>query len=54
MPIKNFAWGSPVEITSRTDKEFNFEYVPKAFIERELRSLNGNKATGIDDLNAGL
>ena len=54
MPIKNFAWGGPVEITSRTDKEFNFEYVLKTFIERELRSLNQNKATGIDDLNAGL
>ena len=54
MPIKNFAWGSPVEITSRTDKEFNFEYVPKTFIERELRSLNRNKATGIDNLYAGL
>ena len=23
-PIKDFVWGSPVEITSRTDKEFNF------------------------------
>ena len=54
MPIKNFAWHSPVEITSRTDKEFNFEYVPKTFIERELRSLNRNKATGINNLNAGL
>ena len=54
MPIKNFAWGSPVEITSRTDKEFNFEYVPKTFIERELRSSNRNKATGIDNLYAGL
>ena len=54
MPIKNFAWGGPVETTSRTDKEFNFEYVPKTFIERELRSLNRNKATGTNDLNAGL
>ena len=54
IPIKNFAWGSPVEITSRTDKEFNFEYVPKTFIERELRSLNRKKATGINDLNVGL
>ena len=54
MPIKNFAWGSPVKITSTSDKEFNFEYVPKTFIERELRSLNQNKATDINDLNAGL
>ena len=34
MPIKNFAWDGPVETTSRTNKEFNFEYVPKTFIER--------------------
>ena len=40
MPIKNFAWGGPVETTSRTNKEFNLEYVPKTFIERELQSLN--------------
>ena len=37
MPIKIFAWGGPVEITSRTDKGFNFEYVPKTFVQRELR-----------------
>ena len=54
MPIKNFAWGSPVEITSRTIKQFNFEYVPKTFVERELKSSNWNKTTGIGDLNAGL
>ena len=53
-PIKDFVWGSPVEITSRTDKEFNFQFLPKIFIERELRSLNRNKVTGIDDLNVGL
>ena len=53
MPIKNFAWGSPVEITSRSDKEFNFEYVPMTFMERALRSLNRTKVADIDDLNAG-
>ena len=53
MPIKNFTWGSPVEIISRSDKEFNFEYVPMTFMERELRSLNRTKVTDIDDLNAG-
>ena len=54
MLIKNFAWGSPVKITSTNDKEFNFEYVPKTFTERELRSLNQNKATDINYLNDGL
>ena len=54
MPINDFGWGSPVEITSRDDIEFNFEYVPKIFIERELRSLNRNKTTGIDYFSAGL
>ena len=32
--------------THKTDIEFNSEYVPKIFVEREMRSLN--------DLNAGL
>ena len=54
MPIKDCIWGSAVEIISRTDKEFNFEYVPKIFIKRKLRSLNRHKATVIEDLNAGL
>ena len=39
MPIKYFAWYGPVEVTSRTDKEFNFRYVPKIFIEREWTPL---------------
>ena len=45
MPINDFAWGSPVEIKSKTGIECNFEYVPQIFVEREMRSLN--------DLNAG-
>ena len=45
--IKDFDWGSPVEMTSRTDKEFNFECIPNIFIERELIVI------GTDDLNAG-
>ena len=53
-PIKDFVWASPVEITSRTDKDLNFKFLPKIFIERELRSLNRNKVTGIDNLNVGL
>lgn len=51
MLTKDFAWGSPVEITSRIDKEVNFEYVSKIFIERELRLLNWNEATDIGNLN---
>ena len=38
-PIKDFAWGSRLEITSTADKEFNFQYGLKIFIEREVRSL---------------
>ena len=54
MPIKNFAWCSPVEITNIIEiTNINFEYVPMTFMERELRSLNRTKATDIDDLNAG-
>ena len=45
---------SSKEITSRTVKKFNFKYVPKIFIERELRSLNRDKSTGIHDLNISL
>ena len=45
---------SSKEITSRTVKEFNFKYVPKIFIERDLRSLNRNKSTSKHDLNINL
>ena len=38
-PIKDFAWVSPLEITNTADKEFNFEYGLKIFIEKEVRSL---------------
>ena len=45
---------SSKEITSRTVKKFNVKYVPEIFIERELRSLNRDKSTGIHDLNISL
>ena len=45
---------SSKEITSTTVKKFNFKYIPEIFIERELRSLNRDKSTGIHDLNISL
>ena len=39
-----------VQTLKQTDTTFNFEYVPKTFIQRDLKL---GKVTGIDDLNAG-
>ena len=54
IPMTNFTWRKPIEIASRTNKKFNFKYVSKLFVEKQLNSLKRNKASGLDDLPPGL
>ena len=47
-PITNFVWCYNDKKQLRTKKIFHFLYISTAFVERELRHLNRNKATGTD------
>ena len=47
-------WRPPIIRPLRTLQTFNFTYVPKIFVERELKNLKRNKATGADDLPPGM
>ena len=47
-------WRPPKIRPLRTLQTFNFTYVPKIFVERELKKLKRNKATGADDLPPGM
>ena len=52
--LKDFVWGRPKHLTLRTCKTFKFKYVSRIFIEKQLKKLKRNKATGADDLPTGL
>ncbi len=54
MPLINFTWRFVRKLPSRTNKIFTINYVTKAFVEKELRALRRNKATGLDELPPGL
>ena len=49
-PLTDSVWASCSDIPFRTEQIFCFTYVSKIFIEKELKTLNVHKATGIDDL----
>lgn len=54
IPLVNFIWRFIPPIRLRTEKVFVLGYVSKVFVERELRSLKRNKATGLDELPPGM
>ena len=53
-PLVNFAWKSRDDKCVHTNKHFVMSYVWKIFIEKGLRNLKRQKATGIDNLPPGL
>ena len=53
-PLTNFTWKYPRKRSLRTDKIFRFSYISTAFVEREIRQLKQNKATGTDQLPPNL
>ena len=49
-PLQNFIWKTPVQISERTYRRFNFKYVSKIFVEKELKLLKKHKSAGLDNL----
>ena len=52
--LKDFVWTKAKHSLLRTSDSFNFHYVSKIYIEKELRKFKRKKATGVDDLPPGL
>ena len=53
-PVTNFVWRYNDKKKLGTDKIFRFSYISIAFVERELRHVDRNKATGTDSLPPSL
>ena len=53
-PLVNPSWRFVNSFMKRTNKRFNFNYVSRVFILKELRSLKRQKATGVDELPPGM
>jgi hypothetical protein len=51
--LKDFVWHKPPDVCS-TAPIFKFQYVPRTFVERELKKLKRHKATGIDNIPSNL
>lgn len=54
IPLVNFAWKRQQKNRSKTEEVFEFSYVSKVYIQKELKSLKRSKATGFDDLPPNL
>jgi len=54
IPLMNFTWRFVKPRAIRTCQTFTMNYISKIFIEKELRLLKRNKATGLDELPPGL
>ena len=52
--LKDCVWKTAKSVPIRTKSVFKFQYVSKVFIKNFLKKLKRNKATGIDDLPAGM
>lgn len=52
-PVTNFIWRKHEPLKQRTCETFIFNYVSKVEVESYLKSINRNKATGMDDIPAG-
>ena len=53
-PLREFVWKSPISIPKKTLNTFQFGYVSKTFVEREIRNLKRNKSTGFENLPPGM
>ena len=51
--LRDFIWEKPATISTPT-KSFNFSYVSRIFLERELKSLKRRKAAACDNLPPGI
>ncbi|XP_057305630.1 uncharacterized protein LOC130646135 [Hydractinia symbiolongicarpus] len=48
--MKDFIWRQPNKVEPIRTQRFDFKYVSKSFVEKELKNLKRHKATGIDNL----
>ena len=53
-PLRNFTWRTPAMSKKITTKRFKFKYVSKLYVEKQLRTMKRNKATGVDDISTNL
>jgi hypothetical protein len=51
--MTDFVWRK-MPIHMKTNQNFRFSYVSKVFVEKQLKSLNRNKSTGLDELPPGM
>ena len=54
MPLTDFTWRFIEKLPNHTNKNFIIKSIPKVFVEKELRALCRNKATGLHELPPGL
>ena len=48
--LGNLVWKSQDHLIKKTYKKFSFQYISKIFVEKQIKSLKSNKATGLDNL----
>ena len=53
-PLCNFTWRNKPNLPTKTVRKFMFRKISEQEVERELKSIKRNKATGLDDLPPGL
>ena len=52
--LTDLTWRLPKLYLPRTRRTFRFQYVSVCFVQKELKSLRRNKASGVDNLPPGL
>ena len=52
--LKDFIWCNPPKINETVSPNYIFQYLPRTFIEKELKRLKRNEAIGTDNLPANL
>ena len=53
-PLNEIAWRKVKSISTKTNKRFKFNYIPRATIEFQLKKLQRSKVAGLDNLPTGL
>ena len=54
MPLLDFIWKTSNDMKLRTEASFEFNYVSRVFVLKQLKALKRKKATGLDNLPSAL
>ena len=54
MPLLDFIWKTPNDMKLRTEASFEFNYVSRVLVLKQLKALKRKKATGLDNLPSAL